>query len=232
MSTHSKKESNRLSFPLSVTHFLTPWGRVLLKKLRSSKLVKKFHTIYGIRGFITAFTSARHLSLSWATSIQSVPSHRTSWRFILILVPIYAWVFQMVSFPQTPPPKTLYTPLFSHIRATYSAYLFLLDLIIRKVFGGEYRSLSSSLCSFLHFVATLSFLDPNIFLTTLFSNTLSLSSSLSLSDQVSHPYKTKVKIINLYILIFILLVSNVEDKRFCIEWYQAIPDINLLLISS
>ena len=30
-------------------------------------------------------TSARHLSLSWASSIQSIPPHPTSWRFILIL---------------------------------------------------------------------------------------------------------------------------------------------------
>jgi hypothetical protein len=28
---------------------------------------------YGTRKFITAFTSARHLSLSWASSIQSIP---------------------------------------------------------------------------------------------------------------------------------------------------------------
>jgi hypothetical protein len=36
----------------------------------------------------------------------------------------------------------------------------------------------------------LSFLDPNIFLSTLFSNTLSLRSSLNVIVQVSHPYKT------------------------------------------
>jgi hypothetical protein len=40
---------------------------------------------YGNRMFVTAFSSARHLSLSWATSIQSVPPHPTSWRSILIL---------------------------------------------------------------------------------------------------------------------------------------------------
>ena len=34
---------------------------------------------------ITTFTSARHLSLSWASSIQSIPPHPTSWRSILIL---------------------------------------------------------------------------------------------------------------------------------------------------
>jgi hypothetical protein len=28
------------------------------------------------------------------------------------------------------------------------------------------------------------------------------------------------------------LDSNLEDKRFCTEWQQAFPDLNLLLISS
>jgi hypothetical protein len=31
--------------------------------------VKKFPAFYGTRRFITAFTRARHLSLSWASSI-------------------------------------------------------------------------------------------------------------------------------------------------------------------
>ena len=37
-------------------------------------------------------------------------------------------------------------------------------------------------------------------------------------DQASHPYKTTGKIIVLYILVFVFLVSKVEDKRFCTEW--------------
>jgi hypothetical protein len=37
-------------------------------------------------------------------------------------------------------------------------------------------------------------LGPNILLSTLFSNTLGLCSSLSVRDQVSHPYKTTGKI--------------------------------------
>jgi hypothetical protein len=41
---------------------------------------------------------------------------------------------------------------------------------------------------------TSSLLGPNIFLSTLFSKTLNLLSSLNVSDQVSHPYKTTGKI--------------------------------------
>jgi len=47
-----------------LTYLLTPCSRVLLEKLTGSHLVKEFHAFYGTRKFITAFTSACHLSLS------------------------------------------------------------------------------------------------------------------------------------------------------------------------
>ena len=83
------------------TYLSTPWSRVLLDKLTGSQLDKKFPAFYGNRCFITAFTRARHLSLSWARSIQSTtPTH-----FLKIHLNIYACVFQVVSFPQASPPK-------------------------------------------------------------------------------------------------------------------------------
>jgi hypothetical protein len=91
-------------------------------------------------------------------------------------------------------------------------------LITWIIFGDEYRSLSSSLCSLLYSPVASSLLGPNILLSTLFSNTLSLCSSLSVRNQVSHPYKTTGKTTGLYTLIFVLLGSNLEHKRFCTEW--------------
>jgi hypothetical protein len=67
--------------------------------------------------------------------------------------------------------------------------------LITRIFGDEYRSLSSSLCSLLHSPVDSSLLGPNILVSALFSNTLSLCSSLSVRDQVSHPCKTTGKII-------------------------------------
>ena len=66
------------------TYLLTPWCRVLLDKLTGLQLVKKFPAFHRTRRFITAHTSVRNLSLSWASPIQSIYPHPTSWRSILI----------------------------------------------------------------------------------------------------------------------------------------------------
>ena len=55
------------------TYLLTPWSRVLLEKLTGLQLVQKFPTFYRTRRFMNTFTIACHLSLSWASSIQSIP---------------------------------------------------------------------------------------------------------------------------------------------------------------
>ena len=74
--------------------------------------------------------------------------------------PFYAWVFQVVTFPQVSPAKPC-THL-SPIRAACPAYLNLLGFITRTIFGEQCRSLSSSLCSFLHSPVTSSQFGRNI----------------------------------------------------------------------
>ena len=96
-------------------YLLIPWSRVLLEKLTGFQLVKKFPVFYGTRRFITAFTSARHLSLSWASSIHSVPPHPTSWRSILILSSHLCLGLPSCLFPSVFPTKTMYSPLLSPI---------------------------------------------------------------------------------------------------------------------
>ena len=84
-------------------YLVTPFSRVLLEKLTGSQPVKKFPAFYRTPRLITVLTSARHLSLFWATWIQSMSSHPTSWRSYC--PPIYAWVSQVVSYTQVSPPK-------------------------------------------------------------------------------------------------------------------------------
>ena len=56
-----------------LTNQPTPWSRALHDKPRDPQLDQKFPAFYGTQRFITAFPWARHLSLSWARSIQSMP---------------------------------------------------------------------------------------------------------------------------------------------------------------
>ena len=140
------------------SYLLTPWCRVLLEKLTGLQLVKKFPAFYGTRRFITALTSVRHLSLFWASPIQSTYPHPTSWRSILILFTDLRLGLPSGLFPSGFPTKTLYAYIFSPISATCPAYLIILDFITRTILGEEYRSFSSSLCNLLHSPVTSSLL--------------------------------------------------------------------------
>ena len=97
----------------SCTYLLTPWSTVLLEKLTGFQFVKKFPAFYGTRRFTTAFTSARHLSLSWASSIQSVPRHPNSRGSILILSTHVHLSLLSGLLHSGFPTKHLYTHLFS-----------------------------------------------------------------------------------------------------------------------
>ena len=131
-----------LSYLLSflLTYLLTPWSRVLLEKLTGFQPVKKFPAFHGTRKYITAFTSARHLSLSWTSSIQSIPPHPTSWRPILILSSHRRLGLPSSLFPSGLSTKTMCTLLLSRIRVACTAHLILLDFITQTTLGEKCRS--------------------------------------------------------------------------------------------
>jgi len=133
----------------TLTSLLTPYSTVLPEKLTGSQLIRKFPAFYGTQRFITAFTNARHLSLFWTRTIQSMPPHLTSWRSSLKISSHLHLGHPSGLFPSGFPTKTLYTTLLSPTRATCPAHR-IRDLITRTIWSEEYRSLSSLLCSFLH----------------------------------------------------------------------------------
>ena len=109
MATYRREVINNNIFILH-TYLLTPWCRVLLEKLTGLQLVKKSLAFYGTRRFITALTSVCHLSLSWASPIQSTHPHPTSWRSILILSTHLHLVSPVVSIPPISPPRPYTSP--------------------------------------------------------------------------------------------------------------------------
>ena len=115
-------------------YLLTPWCRVLLEKLTGLQLVKKFPAFHGTRMFITELTSIRHLSLFWASPIQSIFPHPTSCRSILILSTHLRIGLPSGLLPSGFPSKILYTPLSSTIRATCPAHLEQFQLRILNLF--------------------------------------------------------------------------------------------------
>jgi len=129
----------------------------------------------------------------------------TSWISIVIFS-IHAWVFLIASSPQVSPPNPVYTSPLHH-----TCYMFRLSHS-SQLYHPNNIWWGFSLCSFLHSPVTSSHLGPNILLSTLFSNTLSLLSFFSVNDLDSQPYKTAKKNIILYVLIFIFLDNNLEDK--------------------
>jgi hypothetical protein len=70
---------------LFVAAQLTPWRRVLMKKLTVTQLVKKFPAFYGTRRIINVFTRACHWSLSSPRWIQWTPSDPIYVASIIIL---------------------------------------------------------------------------------------------------------------------------------------------------
>jgi hypothetical protein len=94
------------------TYYLNQRSRAL-EKLTCPQQGRNFAAFCETRRFITACTSDRQLSLSWASSIESMSPHPTSWRYILILSSHLRLGLSHDLIPLSFPTETLYTPLFS-----------------------------------------------------------------------------------------------------------------------
>ena len=148
-------------------------------------------------------TTCQFVSFSRTTLLHGVS------KYVIPSVP----VIQVFSFTRVPPPK----PCIRHSSHPYAPHVspipFFSIFITQTLLGEQYRSLSSSLCSFLHFPVTSSVLDPNILLSTLFSNTLSLCSSFNVREKTLNPYQaTGHNYSSVYIEVYFFVISEWKTK--------------------
>jgi len=120
------------------------------------------------------------------------PPHPTSYRSILILSSHVRLGLPSGLFPPGFPAKTLHKPLLS----PHTRYMPRLSHSSRFDHPNHIGWGEPIIHLFIPPIPCyLALLGPNIFLSIPFANTLSLRSSLNVSDQVSHPYNTRGKII-------------------------------------
>ena len=97
------------------SYLLNPWSRVLLEKQTGFAASQEIPSISRNPKVHHRIHKSRHLSLSWASSIQS-PPHPTSRRSILILSSHLRLGLPNGLFPSGFPTRTLCTPISSPIR--------------------------------------------------------------------------------------------------------------------
>jgi hypothetical protein len=175
------------------------------EKLIIVQLLKNFSGFYGTRRFITVFTRAFHWSLSSATSIQFMPSYPFSivrpptfcssqWSLSFLLSHQYSICIPLF-------PHSCYMPCPSHSPWFHHS---------------SYTWVKSTSYGVPHYAVFFSLLSLHLSSAQIFSSApcSQTPSSLNVRDQVSHPYRSRRKIVVLRILIFTFLDSRREDECF------------------
>jgi len=184
------------------TQYLTSGNRLLLERILSCQLVKKRPAFSETRRFITVYKKSRYFSVAWARSILPaipIPFLEHYFNIIFQSTRTSSKLSLSLRFPNQFPACTSLLP--HTCRTTSPFHSSWSDHNTNKypMRGTDHEAPNSATSPS---PPTPRPSGPNIFLSTLLSNTPRLLSSLTVMDQVSHPHKTTGVIIVLFILIF------------------------------
>jgi len=112
------------------------------EKLAVAQLIKKLPGFYWTRGFIAVFTTACHLSLSWARHIQHTLNSSLCLRHILILSPMLCLGIPTALIPSSVSIRILCVFLTTPTRAMRPANLIQIrrDPVWRNIAAAEFRT--------------------------------------------------------------------------------------------
>jgi hypothetical protein len=161
--------------------------------------------LYGTRKFITVFTEAHHWTLSWATRNHFTSASPVSLRSIQMLsshLRLGLRTSQPKCCKHFSPPHACYIG-----RPPYPPWFNILNDIRWRI-----QAIKFIIMQFSPWSVFLPFRSK--FLNTLFSETLSLCSSLKVRNQDSHPSSTIGKIT----VLILFIRERREVKRFRTEW--------------
>jgi hypothetical protein len=178
-------------------------------KLTIPQLAKKFPASYRSWHVITYFfITFCNLALPWSGLVQSTSCCHISLSFVLtVSYPLY-WGLTGCLFNQV----LLIIPRvwISLFLRTYVPRVLPTTLLLTWSTGERHSPWSVSLRSFPHSPLTSFVLGPSIFVSTLFSNTLSLCSSIYVVNQVSNSHKTigKIRFSIFYVILYLVFCPN------------------------
>lgn len=170
-------------------------------EVNNSLASQEIPTVCGILRLIAVFTTAHNLSLFWTRRTPPSPRHPFIFLrcFIIILPPVPESSERSVSLWFSHE-KRVCIPLLPH------------TVHMPKMFGDKYKPCNSSLCTFLHPPHPSFLFGSNIL--TLFCGTPLVCFLILMWCTKYHTYKTTGKILFLYYIIRIFLVSKREYKKF------------------
>jgi hypothetical protein len=189
---------------------ITVQSRVLFEKLIVTQLVKNSQPCMEPEVPIILFVRSRYRAVSWVRKSRPHPPCLLRFCHLRQDIPcsLFPWGYAT---------KISYVFIICFMCTTCHTHLILLHFIALIICGEEYKLWRSSY-KFFQPPVTFSPVGQNNFLSTLFSDTRNLFSSLNVGNRVSHPYISTGRSVALYFIFTFLRSRRQKNRTLWTEW--------------